>query len=131
MTDPDSPALLVRRALEAFAAGDRSVLLDALHEDAVFHIPGTSPISGVHRGRFALLEFFQDLDRRSEGTLRVDLRHVLAGSDGHVLALFRLSAARAGRTLDDLTAYLFRVEGGRIVEARSLHEDQAASDRFW
>ncbi len=69
--------------------------------------------------------------RVESDSLRVELRNVLTGSDGHVLALFRLTAARAGRTLDDLTAYLFRVEGGKIVEARSLHENQDASDRFW
>ncbi len=48
-------AELLRKGYEAFDKGDIAALTDMFAEDVVWHVTGTSPISGVHRGREAVL----------------------------------------------------------------------------
>ena len=41
---------VVRRLYAAVAAGDLAAVAECFDEDAVWHLPGTNPLSGTHRG---------------------------------------------------------------------------------
>jgi ketosteroid isomerase-like protein len=50
-------AALLRRYLEALSQGDMDTVREAFAEDAVWHLPGKSPLAGNHKGPDAILEF--------------------------------------------------------------------------
>lgn len=62
----DRPALELKReslfvqTLSAFLRGDHSFLEAAVREDVVLVVPGSSPLSGVHRGREAFRRYLSD-----------------------------------------------------------------------
>ena len=49
---------LVRKGYDAFIAGDMVFLNEHLHENVVWHAPGTNLLSCDHTGREAVLAFF-------------------------------------------------------------------------
>src|SRR3989442_7772666 len=71
-------AALVERLYAAFDAGDREALKKLIAEDAVWHVPGSTEISGDHRGHEAIFAYFQKLAELSGGTVRAELVDVLA-----------------------------------------------------
>src|SRR3954447_5822179 len=73
-----SPADVVRRAHDAFAIGDIDAVMTLCADEITFHIPGTSPLSGIWAGRERVLEFFAKAAELSEGTLALSPDEVLA-----------------------------------------------------
>src|SRR2546429_3519912 len=90
-------AALVERLYAAFDSKDAVSLGKLIAEDAVWHVPGTSPISGDHRGQAAIFAYFQKLAELTDGTFHAELIDVLA-SDMHAAAL--------------AAAIFFQAEGG-------------------
>jgi ketosteroid isomerase-like protein len=129
MTEHQNASVL-RRAYEAFARGDFAALSELLADDVVWHVPGSSPVSGSHHGREALLGYFGRLMELSGGTFKAESHDILA-SDRHVVSLEHLTAEREGKLLDVELALVVRVGDGRIVEARDYFSDQNAWDEFW
>ncbi len=121
---------LLSRLYEAFDKNDVATLAKLIAEDAVWHIPGSTPISGEHRGHTAIFAFFQRLAEMSGGTFRAQLVDVMA-SDMHAVALATVSGTRGERTYDSSYLLLFRIENERIVEARLFNDDQEAFNAFW
>jgi hypothetical protein len=75
-------AALVERLYAAFDAGDKESLKKLIAEDAVWHVPGATEVSGDHRGHEAIFAYLQKLADLSGGTFRAELIDVLA-SDMH------------------------------------------------
>ena len=121
---------LARRGFEAFRAGDRATIESLLHEDAVWHIPGRSPFAGEHRGRESILAMLGDTARRSAGTYRVDLHYAVA-DERHVIAVYRATGRRDGRSIDIDQALIVKLDDGRWIEVRAVPTDQYAFDEFW
>ncbi|MGO4597657.1 nuclear transport factor 2 family protein [Terrabacter sp. 2RAF25] len=121
---------VVRRGFAAFSAGDMATLNDLFTEDAVWHVPGTGPLSGAKEGRDGILTFFGELMTRSGGSLKVDLEDVVGG-DQHTLAMSHNRASRDANTLDQQSVIVFTLRGGQVVEARQYFEDTALNDAFW
>ena len=122
---------IIRKAIEALNAGDRSAFPNILADDIVWHVPGNAPGAGTYRGKAEVLGFLQHLAQNSETPLHVDLLHLLTGGDDHVVAIWRAHATRKGWQYEGIAGYIFRMQDGHIVEARNLQEDQEAIDRFW
>ncbi len=123
-------AVLMRRALRAFQEGDLPVLEELFDADLRWHVPGRSPVSGVHEGRAAFFAFLGQLMELSGGTFAVDNRGILADDAGGVF-IDRLRATRNGKQLDQSLLLLVRVRDGRIVEGFDHFYDTAAWDAFW
>src|SRR6266516_1571593 len=62
-------------------------------EDAVWYVPGSTPISGEHRGHAAIFAYVQKLVELSGGTFRAELVDILA-SDMHAVALASATGTR-------------------------------------
>jgi ketosteroid isomerase-like protein len=121
---------LVRRGYEAFAKGDMATLRELIAEDVVWHVPGTNPFSGKHRGRDAVFAMFARGAELSGGTERIELYDILA-NDEHGAALTRTTASRQGRQLDSLGIDVYQISNGKVTEVWDFIYDQRATDEFW
>ncbi len=127
-------AALHRKGHEAFAKGDTATLTELIAEETVWHTAGKSPIAGDHRGRAAVFAMFEKLAELSEGTLQIHDHDFLASdshSHQHTVALFRITATRAGKTLDANFCEVAHWKDGQVVEDWGCAYDQYAFDEFF
>ncbi|GCD98082.1 nuclear transport factor 2 family protein [Embleya hyalina] len=124
-------AALVRRGYEAFSAGDPDTLRTLLTADCTHHVPGNHPLSGDFKGIDAVLGYYGRLATVSEGTFRVELRHLFVDGRGHVMSVHRATARHAGKSLDQVGGIVFRVVGDKVTDLDECVEDPAATDAFW
>jgi ketosteroid isomerase-like protein len=120
---------LVRGLYRAFTERDLAALEELIAEDAVWHVPGTNPLAGHHRGRLAIAKYFAALGHRTGGTFRVDVIDVLA-SESRAVAIARATGQRDGRSYDGLYCLLVSIERGVISEAWVMPADAFALDGF-
>ena len=95
-------------------------------EDAVWHLPGTSPLAGTHRGWAAIRDdLLAKQGPLSGGTFRARLLDLAVGAE-YIVAVVHATADHAGRQLDLTVCQLMRVQNGKIVEVRGYYADEAA-----
>ncbi len=123
-------AILVRQLYEAFHSRDMETLAKLIAEEAVWRVPGSTLISGEHRGRAAIFEYFRRMGELSGGTFHAELVDALA-SDTQAVAVATATGKRAGKTYDGSYFLLMRIEDGRIVDVRLFNDDPDAFESFW
>lgn len=123
-------AEVLRKGFEAFAKRDMATLTGMFADNVVWHLSGNSPLAGEHRGRDAVFALFARIAELSGGTIRMELHDVLA-NDEHAVALFRETASRQGRQLNQLEVAVWHMSGGKATEAWSFPYDQQVSEEFW
>ena len=97
----------------------------------MWHVSGTSPLSGDYKGIDAMFEFFGRVFTETGGTLKNDVHDILA-SDTHEVVLLSQSAERNGRKLTaNAVQIVHRDDEERITESWFIAEDQKAVDEFW
>ena len=113
-------ARLVRGAFAAWAAGTGSVF-DLLHEDVVWTVAGTSPVSGTYASRQDFLDrAAQPITARLATPIVPELRDLVVQGDT-VVALFDGTAtARDGSAYRNTYAWHMVLEGGRIVRVTAF-----------
>jgi ketosteroid isomerase-like protein len=122
---------VVRRLYAAVAAGDLAAVRTCFHEDAVWHLPGTNPLSGTHRGWSTIRDnLLAKQGPLSGGTFRAQLLDLAVGTE-YIVAIVHATAARAGQRLDQTVCQLMRVQKGKIVEVHGHYADEAALNAFW
>ena len=122
-------AALLRRYLEALSQGDMETVREAFAQDAVWHLPGNSPLAGDHEGPDAILEFIGRAFEMTGGTFRLELLDVMA-SDEHGVQWQRITAEREGKTLDEVEAIVCRIREGKIAEVWHRPEQYALDEFF-
>jgi ketosteroid isomerase-like protein len=105
-------------------------LHEVIAEDAVWRVPGTTPVSREYRGRDEIFGLFRETRRLTDGTYRSELRWALA-DDAHAVAVYRASGSRLGRELDLDQALLITLREGRWQEVLALPTDPVAFHAFW
>lgn len=96
-------------------------------DDAVWHVPGDSPVSGDYVGVEAITT---EISRRMAPLDRWKLepRHIMTNGD-LVVAIVHVDGERRGHAIRGHGAHVFRFDAaGRIVEAWGFNEDQPAVD---
>ena len=88
-------AVTYRRAADAFRAEDLDTLATTIHQDVIWHLPGTTWMARDFEGRGTLLAYLREIMERTNGTFKLQDVFV-SGSDDHVLAVQRF-----GATVDD------------------------------
>jgi uncharacterized protein (TIGR02246 family) len=121
---------VVRRIFDAFASKQGFALRDVFAPDAVWTVPGTGVMAGVHRGREQIFRFLTRLPKETAASYRSQLIDVLA-SDQRAAALYRATGTRNGRTLDLDQLLLFTIEDGLVRAVLALPSDPVAFDEFW
>ena len=121
---------IVRSGFDAFAKGDVDTLRQLFDQDAVWHVPGRSPLSGDHRGLDAILGFLARTMELTGGTFRADVHDVVA-NDEHAVALYVTRGEREGRTLESRDVLVSHIRNGKLAEAWLLSADLYAVDEFF
>jgi uncharacterized protein len=121
---------VVRRIFDAFASKQGFALRDLFAPDAVWTVPGTGVMAGVHRGREQIFRFLGRLPKETGGTYSSLLLDVLA-SETRAVALYRASGERRGRRLDLDQLLLFGLDAGVVRDVLALPSDPVAFDEFW
>ncbi len=122
---------LVRSLFAAFARTDVAAIQQLIPEDAVWRFPGRrGQIAGEHRGRDAIFSFLMTVGALTDHTFHLDLIDVV-GAEHNVVALFRGSAQRGDKTLDNPTCLRFEMRDGRIREISEFVWDLYHVDDFW
>jgi uncharacterized protein len=121
---------VVRRGYEAFAKGDVETLKTLFSIDATWRSTPTGILQGNYRGLQAILEFFGRLAHETDGTVRAELQTTAASGD-LVFALHRNTGKRKGRTLDEKSVLVFKLDKGVVTEVAEFRFDQAAEAQFW
>jgi acyl-CoA thioesterase FadM/ketosteroid isomerase-like protein len=109
-----------------YAGGDLAPVEELLADDVVWHVPGTSPIAGDHRGREAVIAYFEHRRALAGGAMQVVKK--AEAHDERSLVQLADGAAPLGAWH---TAGVYRVAGGRIAEAWLVPLDLAHFDRLW
>ena len=121
---------LVRRGFDAFAKGDVDTLRELFDQDAVWHVPGRSQLSGDHRGVDTILGHFAKIAELTGGTFRTEVHDVVA-NDEHAVTIYVGRGEREGRTLEDRNVLVSHIRNGKLVESWLFSEDQYAADEFF
>jgi uncharacterized protein len=120
-----------RSFLDAFARGDEQGMRDYFTDDVAWHVAGSHPLSGDHRGEDELIAHFGRLRDLSDGTYALEPLSLLA-SDHHTAFFTRATARREGRALDVVLAHVLTVRSdGLWREYWVTADDQDAEDAFW
>jgi hypothetical protein len=120
----------IRRVFAAFAGGDVRALHEVIAEDAVWRVPGSTPVSRTYRGREEIFGLFRETRRLTDGTYRSELRWAVADGD-HAAAVYRARGRRNGRELDIDQVLLITLRGGRWHEVVALPTDPQTFEAFW
>src|SRR5215213_5602787 len=112
MTDPHAAAEVVRTLYQSLAKGDLPAVKACFTPDALWHLPGHSPIAGDHIGPDAIMgDFMAKLGPLSGGTFTAELLDVAVGEQ-YVVAIQHATAAHNGKTLDITGCQLMAIRGG-------------------
>jgi len=120
---------LARRLVAAFGQGDLATVGQSFAADAVWELPGSSPIAGTYKGPEEIVGFLAKAYELSGGTLRVDLIDIL-GSDWGAVQVQQVSAEHRGRSLRCVEVLAHQITDDKIVH--TYHRpDQRAIDAFF
>jgi ketosteroid isomerase-like protein len=131
-----APAELVaelhRRQGEMYAGGPLEPVLSLLAEDVLWHVPGSSPIAGDHRGRDEVAAYFERRRRLADSTMRMAPGATMVDGDG-VAQFVAGSAVLGGEAVSWQTVGVYRVDPGRstIREVWLIPLDLELFDRVW
>jgi hypothetical protein len=114
---------IAQQVYAAFGRGDIPGLLELLHPDVDWRLPGPAPYAGHHRGHAGVREFFSKLEQS------VEIQHFAPrqffGSGGAVvIGEERLRARATNRTMTQDWAHVFTIRDGKMASLR-LIEDTA------
>lgn len=120
---------LIRRAFEAWNAGDFEGWLDNTHPDAEY-CPGivVGPAGGervVYRGREELRKFFDEWHSTWKTHLTIESVEQV-GDRVLVLGLMRMTGVQSGATAEQEVGWLVEVEGDRFRRLQSYPTQEAA-----
>lgn len=108
---------VVQQWFDCIARNDAAGAFALFADDVVYHLKGTTPVSGSYRGLKSIVEdFFTPWRKQIDGDLVVTVDELI-GEGERVVALGRGKAKTIhGLPYDNDYAFVFRVRDGRIVE---------------
>ena len=123
-------AELHRRQGRMYAGGPIEAVLELLAEDIVWHVPGTSPIAGDHRGRQAVAGYFERRRGLARATMRMHPGPLLVDGDA-VVQLVNGSAELGAEHVEWRTVGIYRIRTSRIAEVWLVPLELELFDRVW
>lgn len=127
----DENVAVMRRAYEAFNAGDIETITPLFDESIAWHLPGRSSMAKDYQGRDAVLAYFGQIAEKTGGTFQAELEHLLADDDDRVIGIQRSTGERNGKHLDVGNCIVFQLTDGRVTDGREHFHDLYAWDEFW
>lgn len=120
-----------RAAYAAFAAGDIEQVKSVFHPDIVWHMPGSSPLSGDYRGIDAVGGLFMKIFTETDGTFSNTVEEVVA-NEATTVVISKIHAERKGKAIDAAQVALYRIDSdGKVTESTFYGDDSSLFDAFW
>ena len=119
--------------LDALLAGDLERIADSFAEDATWSLHGNLPLSGVRRGREAILDFLTSAGSLyAPGTQSLTFGQITAEENRAVLEWQVTGTASAtGKAYDNEYCAVFVVRDGRIAEVREYLDSLHAAETLF
>lgn len=121
---------LLRQNYQATAEGDMQTALDSMADDIVWHVGGSSPLTGDYRGKEAVVEYLGRLAEMTDGTVKNQPHDVLA-NDEHGVGLLEFTAQRGGKSMNVRAAHIVHFRDSQLAEVWLFFEDQRVVDEFF
>ncbi|MDA0168457.1 nuclear transport factor 2 family protein [Solirubrobacter taibaiensis] len=126
------------RAFETFALAQSAMyrgegedrVRELLAPDVIWHVPGTSGIAGDHRGRDAVMDYFDRRRAIAGGAMAISHGARLVSADV-VVQLADGEVERDDELLRWRTVGVYRMDDGLVAEAWLVPFDLAAFDAIW
>ena len=120
----------INRMTKAVFEQDREALAELFSEDMVFHVRGSLPCAGEHRGVTGFLAALGTLFDLTNGDVR--LEQLLCVADGlWAVEWEKAMYGRQGGILETEDAFVYRFEDGRIAEIWMLDASPPEASAFW
>jgi uncharacterized protein (TIGR02246 family) len=115
----DSKAV-VRQYVAAAQGGDENAIRDLFAHDATWTLAGELPISGVWKGREAILHEFlaTAMSHYERGSISLEITGMIAEHDQVVLQWTSRARTRDGRPYENGCIGVFTIREGRIQDVR-------------
>jgi hypothetical protein len=125
-------AELHRRQREMYAGGSVEAVAELLDPEIVWHVPGTSPIAGDHRGVEKVLAYFERRRGLATATMRMHPGEAMSRPGG-VAQFVEGTAVLDGREVSWQTVGAYRVDeaAGLIQEVWLVPLDLSLFDEIW
>lgn len=121
---------LQRRQAQMYGGGELDAIAELLADEIAWHVPGTSPIAGVHRGVEGVLDYFRLRRELAKSSMRITVHGELESADSvAVLAGGSIEEPGAGASWE--TVGVYRFAGRRLAEAWLVPLDPRHFDRIW
>jgi len=136
MPDHTAKAELVtelhRRQGEMYAGGPIDPVAELLAADVVWHVPGTSPIAGDHRGVRQVIEYFEKRRALADATMEMRPGKVISAGDA-IVQFVEGTAVVGGERVSWQTVGIYRVDLERrcVSEVWLVPLDSELFDRIW
>lgn len=125
---PEENRKVIEDYYAAYAGGDMEKVAAFFADDIQWHIPGHHPLAGTKNGKAEVAAFFAELGKSN---FRAELIALIA-DENWVIDMHRGWSNRDGEAnVDTVWVLAFRIEDGKISEARNFAYDQAAADSFF
>ena len=115
-----------------YSGGSVDAVAELLAADIVWHVPGTSPIAGDHRGVKEVIGYFERRRQLANETMEMEPGEVLEAGDA-VAQFVAGSATLDGRRVSWRTVGVYRVDAkaDQVQEVWLVPLDSELFDRIW
>jgi uncharacterized protein len=120
MTQALDSESVVRRYVAAAQAGDENTIRDVFTQDATWTLAGALPISGVWKGRDAIIDEFlaTAMSHYEPGSISLEITAMITERDKVVLQWTSRARTRDGRPYENGCIGVFTIREGRIQHVR-------------
>jgi ketosteroid isomerase-like protein len=103
--------------------------MNLLADDVVWHVFGSGPLAGDHKGKQAVMELFGKYLQLVD-TQATEVHDILA-NDQHTVVMATLALTRKGQSIEHkITDVIHPDSEGRVQEFWRFFDDQGKSDAF-
>ena len=124
-------AELHRRQGEMYTGGAVEPVLELLAPDIVWHVPGTSPIAGEHRGRDGVAAYFALRRSLARATMRMHPGPLLVDGEAVVQLVDGTAVLGGPEEVRWRTAGVYRIRDGLVAEVWLVPLELALFDQLW
>jgi uncharacterized protein len=127
----ESNKLMMRGIFDAIGRGDRTAYRDALHDDLVMQVMGSSSWAQIVRGKTKVLDvFFGHVNSRLSARNPTQPLRFLADEDWVVVEAKGHMTAVDGRSYQNDYCLHYRIADGKIVEMKEYMDTALCEDRL-
>jgi ketosteroid isomerase-like protein len=119
---------MVTQTWQAFVKGDIKTAFANMSDQVSWLIPGNLPVSGLKKGKGALLDFARSAAKLFPNGLTTEIRRVYGDGDVVIVELSNTGKLANGRDYANEYCFVLEIEGGKIRRVREYVDTQKAHE---